>query len=150
LTVLAQFPAGRSKSQIAILTGYAARGGGFNNAISALRSRGLLNGSQSHMTITAAGSTALGSWEPLPTGQALLDYWVRELPKAESLILRALCRVYPKEMTKAQVAAATGYEASGGGFNNALSKLRTLELVTRGAEIKASGAFFETGSITTL
>lgn len=32
----------------------------------------------------------------------------------------------------------TGYEAKGGGFNNALSALRTLELITRGAVIKAS------------
>jgi hypothetical protein len=41
LTALAQYPQGRSKVQVAVLTGYAATGGGFNNYLGALRSRGL-------------------------------------------------------------------------------------------------------------
>ena len=44
LTALAQYPDGRSKVQVAVLTGYAATGGGFNNYLGALRSRGLHRG----------------------------------------------------------------------------------------------------------
>jgi hypothetical protein len=32
----------------------------------------------------------LGSWEPLPTGPALIDYWLGRLGKAERLILETL------------------------------------------------------------
>jgi hypothetical protein len=36
---------------------------------------------------------------------------------------------YPNALTKEEVAASALYEGNGGGFNNALSRLRTLELV---------------------
>jgi hypothetical protein len=70
---LAQYPQGRSKVQMAVLTGYAASGGGFNNDLGALRSRGLIESLGENITITQAGIQALGSWEPLPTGSALID-----------------------------------------------------------------------------
>jgi hypothetical protein len=57
------------------LTGYAASGGGFNNYLGALRSRGLIEGDGDRLMITEAGIRALGSWEPLPAGRALIDYW---------------------------------------------------------------------------
>jgi hypothetical protein len=41
-------------------------------------------------------------------------------------------------LTKEEVAAKVGYEANGGGFNNALGRLRTLELVQRRGELRAS------------
>ena len=66
LTALAQYREGRSKVQVAVLTGYAATGGGFNNYLGVLRSRGLIEGGGDRITITEAGIQALGSWEPLP------------------------------------------------------------------------------------
>ena len=66
LTVLAQYSDGRSKVQVAVLAGYAASGGGFNNYLGALRSRGLIEGDGDRLMITEAGIRALGSWEPLP------------------------------------------------------------------------------------
>jgi uncharacterized protein len=42
------------------------------------------------------------------------------LGKAERLILETLTQVYPDALTKEEVAAKAGYEANGGGFNNAL------------------------------
>jgi len=42
------------------------------------------------------------------------------------------------------VAVKTGYEANGGGFNNALGRLRTLELVQGRGELKASDDLFGT------
>jgi hypothetical protein len=115
LTALAQYPQGRSKVQVAVLTGYAATGGGFNNCLGALRSRALIQGDWDKLTITEAGIRALGSWVPLPAGSALIDYWRNRLGKAERLILEALAQTYPAGLNKEEVAAKAGYEASGGG-----------------------------------
>ncbi len=56
LTALAQYPQGRSKVQVAVLTGYAATGGGFNNYLGALRSRGLIKGDGDSLRITETGT----------------------------------------------------------------------------------------------
>ncbi|HTT77096.1 MAG TPA: DUF87 domain-containing protein [Candidatus Binataceae bacterium] len=143
LTALAQYPAGRSKVQVALLSGYAASGGGFNNYLGALRSRGLIEGESDRLTISARGLETLGSWEPLPTGAALIDYWRGRLGRAERLILEALAEAYPGPLSKEEVAAKAGYEASGGGFNNALGRLRTLELVQGRGELRASTDLFD-------
>ena len=60
---------------MAVLTGYAAAGGGFNNYLGGLRWRGMIRCDGDRLTITQAGIEALGSWEPLPTGCGLVDYW---------------------------------------------------------------------------
>jgi hypothetical protein len=146
LTALAQYPEGRSKVQVAVLTGYAAAGGGFNNYLGALRSRSLIEGDGDRLSITEDGIQTLGSWEPLPTGSALIDYWRGRLGKAERLILEALAHEYPDPLTKEEVAAKAGYEANGGGFNNALGRLRTLELVQGRGELRASDNLFDAGT----
>jgi uncharacterized protein len=134
--VLAQFPVGRTKRQLAMLAGYSAKGGGFNNALSSLRVNGLI-GRGEPAVITAAGMTALGDgWEPLPEGAALVEYWLGQLSRAEGLALRALLDAYPQPLTKAEVAERAGYAADGGGFNNALSRLRTLQLIDGRAELR--------------
>src|SRR6266849_3866971 len=126
-----------------VLTGYAATGGGFNNYLGALRSRGMIQGDGERLTITETGIQTLGSWEPLPAGSALIDYWRSRLGKAERLILETLTQAYPDALTKEEVAAKAGYEANGGGFNNALGRLRTLELVQGRGELRASDNLFE-------
>jgi hypothetical protein len=142
LTVLAQYPRGRTVVQIAILTGYAANGGGFRNALGSLNSKGYLSrGSQ--ITITDAGLKALGPFEPLPTGRALLNHWLGQLTKAESSALRAIAGAYPRRISVEDVAGAAGYEAKGGGFRNALGKLRTLQLIEGRGDVRASDALFE-------
>jgi uncharacterized protein len=132
---------------VALLTGYAATGGGFNNYLGALRSRGLIEGEGERLTISARGIETLGSWEPLPTGTVLIDHWRSRLGKAERLILETLTAAYPEPLSKDEVAAKAGYEASGGGFNNALGRLRTLELVQGRAELKTSDNLFDSGSM---
>jgi uncharacterized protein len=143
LTALAQNPQGRSKAQTAILAGYALTGGGFRNYLGALRSRGFIKGDRDRLRITDAGIEALGSWEPLPTGPALVDYWRGQLGKAERLILDALTEAYPDALSKEEVAVKAGYEANGGGFRNALGRLRTLELIQGRGEIRASENLFD-------
>jgi hypothetical protein len=141
LTALAQYPQGRSKRQVAILTAYAVKGGAFQNYLGSLRSKGYIEG-RDLLRVTEAGLAALGSYDPLPAGRDLLDHWLRQLGKAERLILQHLAEIYPAAMTKEDLGASTGYEPSGGGFLNAVGKLRTLELIEGRAELRASEELF--------
>lgn len=143
LSVLAQYPDGRTDSQIAILTGYAVGSGNFNNLLSSLRSKGWAEGPRSSMRITASGVAALGDFTPLPTGRALLEYWFGKLGKAERAILEQLVTAYPHRLTDEEIAVQSGYAAGSGNFNNAISRLRTLELLEGSRkELKASDALF--------
>jgi uncharacterized protein len=141
LTVLAQHPQGRTKRQLALQTGYAVKGGGFGNALGALRSAGLIERGEP-IRATQAGLDALGdAFQPLPTGgPALLEHWAGQLGKAEGLILRALVAAWPGTLTKQEVADRTGYAADGGGFGNALGRLRTLELIHGYRDLRADDA----------
>ena len=121
------------KVQVAILSGYAPNGGGFNNYLGALRTRALIRGNADRLTITEAGVEALGSWKPLPTGPALIDYWRSRLGKAERLILEALTQAFPDPLSKEEVAT----------LNNALGRLRTLELVQGRGELRASEDLYD-------
>lgn len=132
LAALAQYPQGRTKVQVALLTGYAHSGGSFNNALGSLRSAGLAEGGASRIVATDAGLAVLGDWTPLPTGRALMEHWLGQLGKAERAILSALADAYPNALAKPELGEATGYEPTGGSFNNALGRLRTLELIERG------------------
>jgi hypothetical protein len=143
LTALAQYQGSRTKNQVAVLTGYAVNGGGFNNAISSLRTTGyIITGHGDQLDITDSGLAALGSFDPLPTGPDLLDHWMRKLPKAQSKALHVLVEAYPEPLPKDEVAARAGYKAAGGGFTNAISRLRTLELISGRGELRASEHLF--------
>jgi hypothetical protein len=68
----------------------------------------------------------------------LVDYWLGRLGKAERLILEALTEAYPRAIAKEEIAAKGGYEANGGGFNNALDRVRTPELVQGRGDLLAN------------
>lgn len=138
LTALAQHGASAKRS-LAAWAGYAINGGGFNNALGRCRSAGWIETNVAGgLAITEAGHQALGEYEPLPEGKALLDYWLGQVGKAEREILTALFQAYPTALTKDQIAEATesGYAANGGGFGNALGRLRSLELIEGHGQIK--------------
>ncbi len=143
LTALAQHPAGRTKRQLAVLTGYAHNGGGFNNYLGSLKGKGFIDRAGDVVLITEAGEVALGDYAPLPTGRALFEYWCGQRGKAEREILRVLRAEFPEARPKAYVASKAGYQPDGGGFNNALGKLRTLDLVEGKAKLRCAPALAE-------
>lgn len=137
LTVLAQFPAGRSRTQLAMLSGYSARSSMMDKALSQLRTAGLVEPGQPYR-VTPAGVEALGgAYEPLPTGPALIEAWMGKLGKAERAFLQLLLDAWPAAMTRAEIAAATGYSGKSSMVDKALSRLRTLELVRGTGQITA-------------
>ena len=143
LTALAQYPGGRNKRQLAVLTGYAHGGGGFNNYLSALKGRSFIDRAGDQIELRDAGLEALGAFTPLPTGRALFEHWLAQLGKAEREILRVLFEEYPNARPKEYVATKAGYAPDGGGFNNALSRLRTLELIDGKAKLRSSPTLHE-------
>lgn len=121
----------RTAKQIGLLTGYSHRSGGFNGALAALRAAGLIEGASAGIAITPAGIDALGDYDPLPTGRALIDWWkAHHLGKAEAAILDVLVDRHPDGATKQEIAVVTGYSANSGGFNGALARLRSMEIVS--------------------
>lgn len=145
LSVLARHnPEPRPKRAIAVEAGYAVSGGGFNNALSRLRTLGMIQGIDP-LRLTHAGSNYVAQYkqESLPTGAALAVYWMERLPKAERTILEVLTRPPRRYLTKEAIAIDADYRVTGGGFLNALSRLRTLLLVEGRAEIAASERLFD-------
>jgi hypothetical protein len=150
LRVLANFPSGKTRREVGVIAGYKHTGGGFNNALGSLRSAGLVAGSDP-LRITDAGLTAAGPVDPLPTGRELYDYWSNhpEMGRAEREILRVLYES-GQAMSTEEIAPltisdrGTHYEATGGGFNNAIGRLRTYELIEGSREgLRAVKEFFE-------
>lgn len=137
LTALAQHGP-MDKARLAIMTCYAANGGGFQNAISSLRSKSMIIGTDT-IELTNMGKAAAPDHEKMPTGRALVDWWRRNpvLGKAERLILDAVT-TNKRPISKIALAEQTGYAVGGGGFSNALSRLRTLGLISGSMEIAAS------------
>ena len=131
-----------TKSKVSFYSGYRAGSGGFNNALSELRKQGLIEG----LEITEAGVAAVPSdVEPKPTGSQLREWLGSKLGVAEKTILDALIKHYPDRLTNEELGEASGYSAGSGGFNNALSKLRTLDAIegyARNGGMKASDVFF--------
>jgi len=141
LIVLAQYAQGRTKNQVAVISGYAVNSGNFNNSLSHLRSQEFIQGFETLM-ITSTGIEALGSFDPLPTGKELAQHWMGKLGCCERAILKFLIDCYPQTTGKSNVASGTGYAENSGNFNNSLSRLRTLELIEGRAELKASDNLF--------
>lgn len=121
-----------SARQVGLFTGYAHKSGSFANSLSSLRTRGLIEGNASQMTVTDDGLHALetaGGFQPLPTGRALVDWWLGRLPRAQAAMLQALLDAYPKPLSVDEIAAETGYAAGSGSFANNRSKLNVAELI---------------------
>ena len=138
LAVLATYGT-RPVASVAILSGYSANGGGFRNALSALRTAGYIEG-RGDLTITDAGRAAVGPVDPLPVGADLREHWKArpELGRAHGAIIDVLAAAYPAPVPVPVVADQTGYSPDGGGFRNALSRLRTLGLIHGRGEVTLS------------
>lgn len=130
LTVLAQ-RGPRTRRQIAVQIGYAHKGGAYQNAVARLNSCAFIERRGEDTSITDSGRIQLGDVPPMPTGDALLAHWYAQLSKAERLILEKLVGAFPNGLHKTALGEETGYEATGGSFQNALARLNTLGLIER-------------------
>lgn len=143
LIALAQYSAGLTATKLSILTGISQSGGTWRTYLGELRSTGLVQGGRDRLTITAEGIAALGTWDPLPTGQDLIDYWRRRLGESgKRAILDVLIESYPRALPQETVAERAGIAIAGGTWRTYIGELRGLELVTGRGELSASEELF--------
>jgi hypothetical protein len=143
LTALAQRN-GLTNRQIGVRAGLSSQSGTFSTYMSKARANGWIEDDGDRRAITDAGLTALGSFDPLPSGGELLAHWLRELGQSGAArILQVLADAYPKTLTNEEIGEAAGISHASGTFSTYMSKLRSLELIqgSRGAT-KASDEFF--------
>ncbi|MBL9125910.1 MAG: DUF87 domain-containing protein [Planctomycetaceae bacterium] len=131
-----------TKAKIAFYAGYSIKSSGFDNALSSLRTAGLLEG----FMITEAGIEAAGEPGDKPTGDQLREWLRPKLGRCENAVLDALIGGGGNPLSNAEIAEAAGYSTGSSGFDNALSTLRTLEAAEgyeRTGGTRAADVFFE-------
>lgn len=143
LVALAQCSDGLTNRQIGVRACLSSKSGTFSTYLSKARSNGWVEDRGDLRRITDVGVAALGSYDPLPVGQDLLDHWLRELgDSGASRLLRAAAEAYPNSLTNAEAGERANLSHVSGTFSTYLSKLRTLELVTGRGDIRASDDLF--------
>jgi hypothetical protein len=144
LIALAQYPDGMAARKLSLLTGISASGGTWRTYLGELRGAGWVEGGSDHMRITEAGVAALGSYTPLPTGEALREYWRQRLgDSGKRRIFDVVVEAYPRALSYEEVSQATGIDTAGGTWRTYLGELRGLELLVGRGDLKASAELFE-------
>jgi hypothetical protein len=141
LTAIAQHgDAGVTREQLSVLTGY--RRESRRTYLQKLRSAGLIDVRGDQVIATPAGVAALGeAFEPLPTGDALRDYWLGRLSGGELKIFQALCEAYPDGLELEDISSRTGYARES--RRTYLQKLGARRLVVRdGTRARATDEVF--------
>lgn len=127
---------------VALQSGYSIKSSGFKNALSSLRTKGLISGGKHELMMTGEGQVAHG----MAGGDFRrmgASYWSGKLPKCERAIFDCLLQESQHALGREDIAAATGYSLTSSGFKNALSKLRGLELIEGRDEIRLVEELFE-------
>ncbi len=132
-----------SRAQASLISGYSITSSSFSNALSALRSGGLIEGMGDDMRLTHVGLVCVGEVARPVSAQSMQDFWLSRLPKAEASLLALLINAYPKPLSKGELSAASGYSETSSSFSNALSALRTAELITRDRDPRATEILFD-------
>lgn len=142
LTAVAQYPAGVTREQLTVLTGY--KRSSRDTYLQRLTAGGYVtsNGNGT-LHVTQPGVAALGDFEPLPTGDVLRAYWLQRLPKGEREILDELCRNFPRAIDRDTLSAATEYKRSS--RDTYLQRLgaRKLVEIEHGGLVRASEELFD-------
>lgn len=139
LTCLAQYPDGVDQQKVARLIGKKYTRG-YRNNVYDLRGRAFLEGSSERLFATKEGLAALGDWEPLPTGDALFQWWIDsgKLSALEQAILGELVFIHPGTVGQENLAGLLHRDYTRG-YRNAVYKLRGLGLLTGKAhDLRAS------------
>lgn len=143
LIALAQYPAGLSSRKLSLLIDMSPKGGTWRTYMAELRGKGWISGRNDHLAITDAGVQALGSWEPLPTGNELIQYWRQRLgDSGKRAIFDVVVSAGGKPVRQEDVSEATGIALAGGTWRTYMAELRGLGLIEGRGELRASGDLF--------
>ena len=140
LIAIAQHPEGVTRDQITVLTGY--KPSSRNTYLQRLRQRGYVDDSGKVIIATTEGAYALGGdFQPLPTGDALREYWLHRLRGGERAILAAVIEAHPDAIERDHLSETTGYKPSS--RNTYLQRLQSRKLVMiEGGGVRAATHLF--------
>ena len=152
--VAARSPAGYSRSQVAVLTGFSPRGGTFNTYLGNLRKAGFIredgSGKSAIVYVTELGITHLGDDIPdTPTSHdEAMAMWSKALRAGCYQMLQAIVTAGDDGIDREDLAAAVEMTVSGGTFNTYLGVLRRNGLIIETGKVsKANDILFpEDGS----
>ena len=137
---------GLTRTKLSILTGISQSGGTWRTYLGELRSSGYVEDLPSgNIRITTEGLAALGDHDPLPTGEALIEYWRQRLgASGKRRLFDAVVAAYPRALSHDELAERSGIDRGGGTWRTYLGELRGLELIegVRG-ESRAAACLFE-------
>ena len=129
LIALAQTTAGCKRVQLAILAGMSARSGTFSTYLGRLRSLGYMTDADGRMFATDSGIDALGDFQLLPTGHALVEHWGNFLGNGGlRRMYDALVEAGATGLTRGELARRADLSSGSGTFSTYLGKLRSLQL----------------------
>lgn len=135
---------GPEQTAVAFLAGYTYGGGAFNNPRGRLNVKGLveyLPGERIRLTDEGRG-LARAPDAPL-TPDELHAKVLEVLPGPEQRLLKPLLAAYPDGLSNEDLAAAAGYGAGGGAYNNPRGRLRSLGLIEYvNGEVRARDILF--------
>lgn len=117
-----------NRDQLAILAGYSCKSRHVDNTLGASRSRGLIVGRNDNLEISDRGLEMLGTPAAPMRGRQLVDYWLTQIDLAQSTMLRVLVDVYPKHLTRDEIAVKSGYSTTSRHVDNSLGALRGMKL----------------------
>lgn len=130
MKAIAQYPNGASREQLTQLTGY--KRASRDAYILRLKGKGFITGD---LTPTQSGIDALGgNYEPLPTREALIQYWLNKLPKGQKVYFFIAVNNDGNWITKSEADTKTNFQRSS--RDAYLNRLRARNLI----EVK-DGAF---------
>jgi hypothetical protein len=110
LTAVLQYP-GLERKRLGVLTTY--KRSTRDVYIAKLVAKGLVDANGNGLQATDAGRKAMdGKYQPLPTGDALVEYWRQRLPEGERKTLDVLLEHRGRDVTRTAIDEATGYARS--------------------------------------
>lgn len=104
-----QYP-GLDRKRLSVLTGY--KRSSRDAYIARLVQKGFVETRGQELHPTSAGSAAIGNFEPLPTGEALIEYWRSRLPEGERKTLEVLIASHGEDVDREKIDEQTGYKRS--------------------------------------
>lgn len=140
LVVCAQYD-GAERDTITVLTGY--KRSSRDVYIQRLKQKEFVYQDGSKVFATVAGMGALGpDYEPLPTGDALQEYWLQRLPTGEAQILNILLKQYPQSVKRDFISEITGYKRSSRDVYLQRMASKKLVIFPAGGMVKAADNLF--------
>jgi regulator of replication initiation timing len=142
LTAAAQYQDGATREQLTVLTGF--KRSTRDAYIARLRDKNYVAQNGENVIATREGLAVLGpEFEPLPTGDALIEYWQRKLPHGERVIWELAIKAYPDPVQRESLEEVTGFKRStrDAYISRSISR-KVLEAVGPG-QIRAAKEFFE-------